>query len=72
MARSLRQYYHISPTELVSELRLEHAAKLLLISNLNVTDICYECGFENLSWFYKSFAQKYGVTPAEYRKRLHG
>lgn len=71
VARSLRQYYHTSPTELVCELRLEHAAKLLLISNLNVTDICYECGFENLSWFYKSFAQKYGVTPAEYRKRLH-
>ena len=71
VARSLRQYYQTTPTEFVSSLRLEHAAKLLLISNLQVTDICYECGFDNLSWFYKSFAKKYGVTPAEYRKRVH-
>ena len=70
-ARSLKQYYQTTPTEYVSNLRLEHAAKLLLISNLQVTDICYECGFDNLSWFYKSFAKKYGATPAEYRKRIH-
>ena len=71
VARSLQQYYHITPTAYVNELRLEHAAKLLIISNLQITDICYECGFENLSWFYKSFSKKYGVTPAEYRKRLN-
>lgn len=71
VARSLRQYYYTTPTELVNNLRLEYAAKLLLISNLQVTDICYESGFENLSWFYKSFARKYGMTPAEYRKKLH-
>ncbi len=70
-ARSLKQYYHTTPTDYVSDLRLEHAAKLLLISNLQVTDICYECGFDNLSWFYKSFAKKYGVTPAEYRRRAY-
>lgn len=69
VARSLRQYYHTTPTELVNELRLEYAAKLLLISNLQITQICYECGFENLSWFYKAFARKYGCTPAEYKKR---
>lgn len=69
LARCLKQYYGTTPTALVTELRLEHATNLLLVSNLNVTDICYECGFENLSWFYKVFAGKYGVTPTEYRKR---
>ena len=71
VARSLKQYYQITPTEFVNDLRLEHAAKLLLMSNLQATDICYECGFENLSWFYKSFARKFGVTPAGYRKSVH-
>lgn len=69
LTRSLKQYYDTTPTALVTELRLEHAANLLLISNLHVTDICYECGFGNLSWFYKIFAKKYGVTPIAYRKR---
>ena len=65
----MRQYYDTTPTEYVTGLRLGYAANLLLISNLKVTDICYECGFENLSWFYKVFAGKYGLTPAEYRRR---
>ena len=69
LTRCMRQYYDTTPTEYVTGLRLGYAANLLLISNLKVTDICYECGFENLSWFYKVFAGKYGLTPAEYRRR---
>lgn len=69
LTRCMQQYYHTTPTALVTDLRLEYAANLLLISNLKATDICYECGFENLSWFYKVFTAKYQVTPAEYRRR---
>lgn len=68
LTRCLKQYYQTTPTALVTELRLEHACRLLLLSNLNITDICYECGFENLSWFYKIFAEHYGTTPSAYRK----
>lgn len=67
LTRCMKQYYDITPTAYVTGLRLGYAANLLLVSNLNITDICYECGFDNLSWFYKSFARKYGMTPAEYR-----
>lgn len=69
LTRCLKQYYHTTPTELVTQLRLSHAANLLLVSNLHVTDICYDCGFGNLSWFYKIFVKRYGVTPVEYRRR---
>lgn len=69
VTRCMQQYYQTTPTAYVSDLRLGHAANLLLVSNLSVTDICYECGFENLSWFYKRFAKKYGFTPSEYRKQ---
>lgn len=58
VARCMKQYYHTTPTDFVSSLRLEHAAKLLLMSNLQVTDICYECGFDNLSWFLVCFTRK--------------
>lgn len=69
LTRCMKQYYGITPCDYVTELRLEYASNLLLVSNLNITDICYECGFDNLSWFYKSFARKYKMTPAQYRKQ---
>lgn len=69
LSRSLKKYYNTAPSALICNLRLEHSANLILASNLSVTDICYECGFENLSWFYKQFVKKFGITPAEYRKK---
>lgn len=69
LTRCMKQHYRTTPTAYVNELRLKYAANLLLISDLNVTDICYECGFENLAWFYKSFFRKYEMTPKEYRQR---
>lgn len=69
LTRSLQNYYNTSPTEFIKELRLEYAANLLTRSNLPIIDICYNCGFENLSWFYKVFEKKYGTTPSKYRKK---
>ena len=66
--RLLKQYYDITPSEYINELRLSYAANLFLTSNLNATEICYECGFQNVSWFYDTFREKYGVTPAQYRR----
>lgn len=68
LCRSLKKYYNTSPCALVNDLRMEYAINLITTSNLNITDICYECGFENISWFYKTFEQKYYMTPLQYRK----
>lgn len=68
LCRSLKKYYNTSPVELITNLRLEFSLSLLTTSNLTVTEICYECGFENLSWFYKVFYKKFGQTPSQYRK----
>ena len=69
LSRSMKKYYNTTPSALISDLRLEHSANLILTSNLSITEICFECGFENLSWFYKQFVKKFGVTPIEYRKK---
>ncbi len=68
-ARSLKRFYGVTPSEYVNELRLSYAANLFLSSDLGVTDICYECGFQNVSWFYTSFTEKFGITPAKYREK---
>ena len=66
--RSLAKYYDITPSHYVNDLRLCYAANLLYSSNLSVTDICFECGFKNLSWFYGEFEKKFGVSPGKYKK----
>ncbi|SDZ74331.1 AraC-type DNA-binding protein [Arachidicoccus rhizosphaerae] len=52
------------------EYRLIHAAKLLHETNLAITDICYECGFNNYSHFNKKFKDTMGRTPLQYRNEL--
>lgn len=68
VCRCMKRHYGVTPSACVLELRLTHCANLLLSSNLSVTDICYECGFENISWFYKAFYNKFQTTPNKYRK----
>ena len=48
--------------------RLELAAKQLQESKQKVIDIAVNCGFNNHSYFTRSFMKKYGCTPAKYRK----
>ncbi len=52
----------------VNEIRIGHARKLLLEDNLNISQICYECGFSTLSNFNRQFKAITGMSPHEYRK----
>ncbi len=52
----------------VNQYRLEQAASRLIHTNLSVLTISEECGFENHSYFIRSFKKKYGTTPLAYRK----
>ena len=47
---------------------LKKAKKLLIKKELNVTEICYECDFNSLSWFIKSFKKEFGITPKQYQQ----
>lgn len=69
-SRMMKEYYSMTITEYVNELRLGYAVSLMKQSNLSAADICYECGFSNLSWFYKLFSDKFGQSPARYKESL--
>jgi AraC-like DNA-binding protein/mannose-6-phosphate isomerase-like protein (cupin superfamily) len=56
-------------TEIAREARLERAASLLSSTRAPVDSIAREVGYENQSFFYGIFKERYGATPAEYRKR---
>lgn len=57
-------------TDLLQEKRLTRASYLLETTGLPITDICADVGYNNFSYFYKLFRNKYGMTPKEYRKRI--
>lgn len=52
----------------IKELKLDYSAKLLgEYSYLSVGEICYECGYNTSSNFYRDFKKRYGISPLEYR-----
>ena len=50
-------------------LRLEYAAKLLVISSFSSTEICYTSGFNDFSNFSRAFRKQFAVSPSEYRNK---
>lgn len=58
----------ISFIEYLNDYRLMMAARLLLASDSNILSISQEVGFENLSYFNRSFKKKFNITPSAYRK----
>lgn len=57
-------------TQFANEYRLVHACKLLGEEGLSITNICYECGFNNFSHFNKKFKAFTGQSPSQYRNQL--
>jgi AraC-like DNA-binding protein len=57
-------------TQFVNEFRIVHATKLLAESPTNITDICFESGFNNFSHFSKMFKNFTGKSPLKYRNEM--
>jgi transcriptional regulator GlxA family with amidase domain len=54
----------------LNEIRVSHARKLLINSELGISQIGLECGFQNLSNFHRIFKNQVGITPLAYRKHF--
>ncbi|SDK98468.1 Signal transduction histidine kinase [Catalinimonas alkaloidigena] len=64
--RKLKALTNQSPNEFIRTLRLKRAATLLGAQSGTVSEIAYEVGFNNLSYFSKCFKELFDVTPSEY------
>jgi AraC-like DNA-binding protein len=64
--RKLKAVTDLSPVELIKNKRLEIAAKLLLESDYNVTEISIYVGFNSAAYFTQCFRNNYGCSPTEY------
>lgn len=63
-----KRSFGIGFSRYICDLRLSIAAQRLRSTDDSVTDICYSCGYRNLSHFLRSFRDRYGVSPGRYRE----
>jgi AraC family transcriptional regulator, dual regulator of chb operon len=71
LARVLKASTGQSPTEWINEKRLARSATLLATTALPILDIALECGFVQLSYFYRLFKNHYHLSPARYRQQAY-
>lgn len=67
-SRYFKKNFQMTLTDYVNNLRLENAAKLLADTTLSVTEVALQSGFNNVSYFIRSFKTAYGCPPLQYRK----
>lgn len=66
--RYFKKTTKLTYTDFVNQHRIQYAKKLL-IQDKNVTEACFESGFESLSYFNRIFKKWTGETPSGFRKR---
>lgn len=69
LARTMRQTMKITPSEYVNSLRMKYAAEQLSMSGKKIIEISLDCGFDNLSHFYRLFRRHFGKSPHAWRKQ---
>ena len=72
---SERTFYRIfqkatgaTPNQYLGTLRLSHVADLLIHSDSPITDIAFECGFQDSSYMAKQFKRQMGLSPRQFRQ----
>ena len=68
--RCFKAAIHQSPMDYLIEYRVRSAKKLLETTELSISDIALQCGFNSNSYFTKLFHRICGKTPNAYRKEL--
>lgn len=58
-----------TPVEFIRTIRLKRAAQFLQKSQMNISEIAYEVGFNNPKYFSKYFKDEFGILPSEYNKK---
>ncbi len=64
-----KKLYGTTPASYIMEKRVEKVADLLKMSDMNVSEIGYKCGFTSPAHLSRAFREKFDMTPSEYRRK---
>lgn len=68
ISKLVKRHTNMTFKELLQEKRLNKAKQLLNETDISIVEIISLVGYENLTYFYKIFKEKYGYTPKDFRK----
>ncbi len=68
--RIFKEVMNQSPSDIIISLRLQKAEQLLAIGNLNISEISFECGFNDPKYFSRLFKKYFNVSPKSFQKKL--
>ena len=69
--RDFKSYFAQTPQQWIKEKRMEKALNVIEEREVSVTELAYEVGYENISYFIKEFKQRYGQSPKQYMLGQH-
>lgn len=69
LKRYFKKYTGQSPIEYINNTRINMAKFMLIDSNLQISEVSYNVGFEDALYFSKFFKKKTGLSPKEFRKK---
>jgi AraC family transcriptional regulator len=69
LIRQFKSVFKTTPHQYLCGIRLRHAEELLIRTTKPVSEITWECGFENTSAFCRAFKSAYGARPGSFRLR---
>lgn len=69
--RYFKHKTHKTYSQFLTDIRIGQACKMLIENQKSISEICYECGFNNLSNFNRHFKKMKNLTPTEYAKQFY-
>lgn len=72
IARLLKKHTGKTPSNILNESRMAHAAHLLATTHKEILEIAYECGYSSIGYFYGIFAKRFGLSPRRFRLQHQG
>lgn len=70
LLRKIKMYTQLSASQFIRQVRLVKSRELLLQDTFTVSEISYQVGFGNTSYFIKCFREQYGYSPGEVKKGI--
>jgi TolB-like protein/AraC-like DNA-binding protein/Tfp pilus assembly protein PilF len=70
LLRKIKKQTELSASQFIRQVRLQKGMELLEETELTVSEIAYQVGFSNNSYFIKCFREQFGLSPGETRKKI--
>jgi AraC family transcriptional regulator of adaptative response / methylphosphotriester-DNA alkyltransferase methyltransferase len=71
LMKLFKKHFEYTPKEYILKVRIDESLKLLIATELDITEIAHKVGFESISSYYKNFSRIVNCTPKQYRNKFN-